>query len=858
MGPESHKKNHNYTGQKQKQEARNIGVFFKFSEVLSDRKGAKTAFAENEQRFRALTEHASDGVVIYGSSGRIEYTSPATSRILGYSEGEILQSDPIHITHPDDLPSLLPMLNELRQTPGSTITTEYRMRHKDGSWRWIESNVSNFSEIAGIDGLVFNFRDITERKQAEETLRVSENRFRLATKATNDVIWEWNAKTHKLLWTENAQVVFGYLPEEVGPEEKWWDEHIHPDDRERIVSKMDALIAGNESNWVDEYRFRRRDGSYAYISDRGYIERDASGEAIRMVGAMSDIIKRKQAEEEIKRRSDDLLLINTLNEAANRGEDIEDIIEVFSRETRRVFDCLAVAVYLLSPDAKYLEMQSYTIPRNLIDKIEKLIGRPIPKVRVPLKEGSLLEEILANEEGTILNDPRVIQQWIREFSETTFLPPAIQPVIRKVVPQIQKILNIGSAISVPLISSGRAIGIMDMSSRGQFTEDDLQRIRNISSQMIAVLMRKQVEKQVQLQLQRLRALSEIDHAITSSLDMRLSLGILLNEVLSQLGVDAASVLLLNDSSLTLGYIAGKGFRTLAVRQSRLRLGEGLAGQVGFERKTLHIQNLSVEGNQFTRAELFKNEEFQEYFGVPLVAKGQLKGVLEVFHRSPLNPDIEWVNYLETLGGQAAIAIDNAQLFENMQKSNLELIAAYDATIAGWSRAMDLRDRETEGHTQRVTELTLKMAEKMGISQNEQVQIRRGALLHDIGKLGVPDHILLKPGTLSEEEWAIMRQHPIHAFEMLSSIAYLRPALDIPYCHHEKWDGSGYPRGLQGEQIPLVARIFAIVDVWDALTSDRPYRKAWSTENVLEYIKEQSGHHFDPEVVDVFLQAIVSV
>jgi putative nucleotidyltransferase with HDIG domain len=376
--------------------------------------------------------------------------------------------------------------------------------------------------------------------------------------------------------------------------------------------------------------------------------------------------------------------------------------------------------------------------------------------------------------------------------------------------------------------------------------------------MIAVLMRKQVEKQVQLQLQRLRALSEIDHAITSSLDMRLSLGILLNEVLSQLGVDAASVLLLNDSSLTLGYIAGKGFRTLAVRQSRLRLGEGLAGQVGFERKTLHIQNLSVEGNQFTRAELFKNEEFHEYFGVPLVAKGQLKGVLEVFHRSPLNPGIEWVNYLETLGGQAAIAIDNAQLFENMQKSNLELIAAYDATIAGWSRAMDLRDRETEGHTQRVTELTLKMAEKMGTSQKEQVQIRRGALLHDIGKLGVPDHILLKPGTLSEEEWAIMRQHPTHAFEMLSSIAYLRPALDIPYCHHEKWDGSGYPRGLQGEQIPLVARIFAIVDVWDALTSDRPYRKAWSTENVLEYIKEQSGHHFDPEVVDVFLQAIVSV
>jgi HD-GYP domain-containing protein (c-di-GMP phosphodiesterase class II) len=218
----------------------------------------------------------------------------------------------------------------------------------------------------------------------------------------------------------------------------------------------------------------------------------------------------------------------------------------------------------------------------------------------------------------------------------------------------------------------------------------------------------------------------------------------------------------------------------------------------------------------------------------------------------LNPDIEWINYLETLGGQAAIAIDNAQLFEGMQKSNLELIAAYDATIAGWSHAMDLRDKETEGHSQRVTELTLQLADIMGFSEQEKVHIRRGALLHDIGKLGVPDHILLKAGKLTEDEWASMRRHPTSAFEMLSPISYLRLALDIPYCHHEKWDGTGYPRGLKGEQIPLAARIFAVADVWDALTSDRPYRPAWTEEKTLEYIREQSGQHFDPNVVAVFL------
>ena len=192
---------------------------------------------------------------------------------------------------------------------------------------------------------------------------------------------------------------------------------------------------------------------------------------------------------------------------------------------------------------------------------------------------------------------------------------------------------------------------------------------------------------------------------------------------------------------------------------------------------------------------------------------------------------------------------------NLEIAHIELKAAYDATIEGWSRAMDLRDRETEGHTQRVTELTLELAKLVGMPQNEIVHVRRGALLHDMGKLGIPDSILLKPDKLSTDEWELMRQHPQLAYDMLYPIEYLHPALDIPYCHHEKWDGSGYPRGLKGEQIPLSARIFAVVDVWDALTSDRPYRAAVGRAEVLEYIKEQSGKHFDPQIVGLFLQVI---
>ena len=191
--------------------------------------------------------------------------------------------------------------------------------------------------------------------------------------------------------------------------------------------------------------------------------------------------------------------------------------------------------------------------------------------------------------------------------------------------------------------------------------------------------------------------------------------------------------------------------------------------------------------------------------------------------------------------------------EEIVALNAELMRAYDATIEGWSRALDLRDKETEGHCQRVTEMTLLLARSLGVPENEMTAIRRGALLHDIGKMGVPDAILLKPGPLTEEEWEIMRRHPAYAQEMLSPIAFLRPALEIPFCHHEKWDGSGYPRGLAGESIPLSARLFAVVDVWDALRSNRPYRAGWPEEKVRAHIRALSGTHFDPQAAAAFLE-----
>src|SRR5436309_10080671 len=347
---------------------------------------------------------------------------------------------------------------------------------------------------------------------------------------------------------------------------------------------------------------------------------------------------------------------------------------------------------------------------------------------------------------------------------------------------------------------------------------------------------------------------KIDAAPSASLDLRVALNVILDQVMIQLKANAANILLFDPHTKTLISAARSGFRSHA-SASDPRLGEDRAGRAALDRRIITVPDLAAEPAEFVRSAKFAEEGFVSHMAIPLIAQGQVKGMLEVLYRVPLSPTEDWLRSLEALEGQVAMAIDNASLLDNLQSANLDLTRAYETTLEGWSKAMALRDKETEGHTARVTELTVRLAHAMGVPDADLVHIRRGALLHDIGKMGIPDQILLKPGPLTDEEWVVMKKHPAHGYELLSPIPYLRQALDVPYCHHEKWEGTGYPRGLKGEQIPLAARICAVANVWDALRSNVPYRPAWSQERAIDYIREQAGKHFDPAVVDVFLRLI---
>jgi HD-GYP domain-containing protein (c-di-GMP phosphodiesterase class II) len=357
------------------------------------------------------------------------------------------------------------------------------------------------------------------------------------------------------------------------------------------------------------------------------------------------------------------------------------------------------------------------------------------------------------------------------------------------------------------------------------------------------------------QVQQLSILRSIDLAIASGLDLNLLLSMLLDRMMAVMHVDAATILLWNGKTNLLEFSAGKGFHSNILQYTRLKIGEGFAGRVALEREMIHVPDLGKERMEFDRSPLFAQENFVTYWGVPLMAKGRVLGVLEMFHRAPIKPDKDLQDFLVMVAGQAAIAIDSAMMFSELQRSNVELSLAYDATIEGLSRALDLRDKETKEHTFRVTDITVKLATRLGVKQSELIHIRRGAILHDIGKVAIPDQILFKPGPLAQEEWDIMRRHPDIAVELLSPVTYLEPALEIPHWHHEKWDGSGYPDGLRQEDIPFAARLFALADVYDALTSNRPYRSAWSKWTAVEYIEDQAGTHFDPRILPEFLDLI---
>ncbi len=660
-------------------------------------------------------------------------------------------------------------------------------------------------------------KEIKQRIQVEqallkhsESLRESEERLRLVTQASTDGIWVWDRDTDTLTWSDRVNALLGLDKAMVTARLRQAVEMLHPDDRRDYLASVVRQDRRNAPFRV-EVRLRRGDMSYGRYQIHCMLARDKNDRPVRMVGSLHDITEKVQRDREME-------AVAAISLALREVETTEEMLPIISEQIARNLDLQSVGLALVDPDTDVV------IIRHVSGVFQKLVG-----VRFEKQQGFV---------GRVFGDAE------QKFSPNLVEDPT--SIMRSVLDRPTAVLG------VPMVARGDVIGVLWLGKTyepgqkdAEFTAGESRLLGILAEIAAASLRRVALRERTEFHLQRLHSLSIIHATVSENLNLRTTLDMLLEQLKSQTGIHAAAIHLYDELTTTFKLETSTGF------------GSGMAvPSVGrdlivnrYHSKLSQLQESGTRGRRFAS---MMAAGFESYLAVPLIANENILGVLEIYHKTELPQDVDLDNFAEMLASQAAIAVDNATLLKSLRTANKELISAYDATIEGWARALDLRDHETEGHSRRVTDMTVHLAKLVGVPPSQIADMRRGALLHDIGKMAIPDSVLHKPGELDQNELIIMRRHPGIALDLLEPVKFLKSAIDIPFCHHERWDGSGYPRGLTAEEIPLSARIFAVVDVWDALRSDRPYRKRWSREQATHFVRIQAGRQFDPDIVSIFL------
>ena len=588
-------------------------------------------------------------------------------------------------------------------------------------------------------------------------------------------------------------------------------------DKEFYKALWETILSGRP--WTGMLINRCKDDSLLYENATIFPVKDLSGEVINYAAVKRNISEEVQREREMQ-------AIVTVSTALRKAELRAEMLPIILDQLLELLNGRGAVITFVDP----IDQQLY---------VE--LGRGAAAVstgqRFGLEDG--ISGLVFTPDGPFKTDDILAE-----------------PLFKQVIP----IEGMKAVVGAPLLAQGEKIGIVWVGRSYPFSEGEFRVLQAVADMSANAIHRSSLHERTIRYAEQTVAITAAGRAMAETLnlpDILEHLSASVNDLVG--GVSTLVILKLNPGENSCSCIyAACGGELLDISQNPTILFDSDANHPLMRAIRSHEPQI-VDDLSVFRSNLLPTTCDQPVTGsaviVPLVARGKVQGAMELISLQHRRFTSEDAGLLTLIASTTATAIENADLYQGLQLSNRELLDAYDSTIEGWSRALDLRDRETEFHTQRVTDITLDLARELGLSDEQLVHIRRGAMLHDIGKMGVPDRILLKQEALTEEEWAVMRMHPSYAYEMLAPIAYLRPALNIPFCHHEKWDGSGYPRGLKGEEIPLEARLFALADVYDALTHVRPYRPAWPRSQAITYIREQSGKYFDPKLVKVFLRLV---
>ncbi len=782
---------------------------------VTQRKIAEEALRVSEARLSGIINSAMDGIITIDESGSIIIFNQAAEHMFGYSTAEII-GQPFDRLMSDTLDSQqgrkIHALRKGRVTERKIVSRPYMLAMRANGEKFpVELSISHVS-ISGHGYLTSIVRDISDRVRASMEM----SRLAGVVQQAAETIILTDMEGDITYINPYGEMVTGYRAEEViGQNPRMFKSGMQ--DGEFYKQLWQTLMSG--APWNGVLANRRKDGSLLYENATIFPVKDENDKLFGYAAVKRDITLEIQREREMQ-------AIVSVSTALRKAVTRDEMLPIVLDQLNEILSTTDAAIAFYEPQAAqiYIELSR----GNLRDYtgLRMDAGKGI--------SGYIFQKGQPFQTGDIRNEP------------------GFQPVVN--------VDGFCAVIGSPLIAQGEAIGVLWVGRSLPFTPGEFRVFQAVADMSANAIHRATLHERTLRYAEQTVAITAAGRAMAEILN--------LSQIFEHLSISVNELV--------------PGIAVLSILQPDIELNTCQCIYASCEGQDLDVGSMPIiqmgesDNDPFVRAirshEPVVMASLQDaglnlaslgclpYEGgsgviVPLVARGKVLALLSLV--SPLKNRFnhEDAGLLALMGSTAATAIENADLYQGLQHSNWELLEAYEQTLEGWSKALDLRDRETENHTQRVTNMTILLGRELGLSNERLVHVRRGAMLHDIGKLGVQDKILLKNGPLTDEEWDEMRRHPGHAYDMLAPIAYLRSALNIPFCHHEKWDGSGYPRGLKGEEIPLEARIFAIIDVYDALTNHRPYRPAWPRSQAVQYIRDQSGKHFDPDLVQVFLRVI---
>ncbi len=788
---------------------------------------------EKEQTLRNVLDQSIDGVVLTDENGIIitwnagqeAITSLQAEDVLGRPLWEVQHEFALNFDQQESL-----TLEELRQklelflitgtSPWANRVLETPIRWPNGETHYIESNIYVIPTRRGYM-LGSTSRDVTERRNTEARVTEARDYYLKLLEHFPASVWLTDRKGDcnyvNQTWIDTT-AQDGELDEI--PIQKYWQWAIHPEDLECSLTEFVTSFQQRQPLRL-HYRMRRKDGKFRWVADVGQPFTDLEGNFAGYIGACFEI-------HETIERQGELETMLSISAVVNSAGDIHEMIEKLLDETINLVKGENTAFALPSANPNQI-----TIVAAKGDWQQEIGQALVPNV--------MPTQVFYNQ-IPLIN----FKNFSMAFKDKQPGPGEDYVIIQ------------------PLVVQNKSVGLFSVGRNAPFSPSEIRLVTGIANIAATAINRTNLHKETELYAQKMAAIGSIGRLMAETFDLQ---GIyhLLNYAVQDLieNVSAVAISRYYPEEKILKYqyyvnnkqtIDISTIPPIEVEPAS----KNYTSRVILERIPLIINCVGDNSPQSSTKPLSAESARHSALYVPLIAEGNVLGVLQAHSTAHSRFSQSDVDLMSLIANTAAIAIENAALFTNLQKANQDLIHAYDTTLEGWALALELRDQETRGHSSTTLDLTMQFCRAVGIPETELPYIRRGALLHDIGKMGIPDNILLKEGPLTDEEWVVMRRHPVYAFDLLNKIDFLDRSLDIPYCHHEHWDGSGYPRGLKGEEIPLTARIFAIVDVWNALQRDRPYRPAWPREKTIAYIQSQSGIQFDPQLIEIFMGMLDSI